>query len=103
LVIAEGHGWFLRRYDQQRTIQFFSFLDEIPALFLQPFDPEKLAKTNRLIRKFSDERLTLADAHGLLIMQEARFSVCWSTERHLGLTGRSPGRLDTRYTPKIVV
>ena len=25
LVIAEGHGWFLRRYDQRRAIQFLAF------------------------------------------------------------------------------
>jgi hypothetical protein len=28
LVIAEGHGWFLRRYDPQRAIQFLSFIGE---------------------------------------------------------------------------
>jgi predicted nucleic acid-binding protein len=89
LVVAEGHGWFLRRYDQQRAIQFLSFLEEFPAMFVQPFDPDELAATSRLIRRFSDQRLTLADAHGLLIMQERRVSVCWSTDRHLGLTGVS--------------
>ena len=27
LVVAEGHGWFLRRYDRQRAIQFLAFID----------------------------------------------------------------------------
>jgi predicted nucleic acid-binding protein len=87
LVVAEGHGWFLRRYDQQRAIQFLSFLEELPAMFVQPFDPGELAKTSQLVRKFSDQRLTLADAHGLLIMGERRIPICWSTDRHLALTG----------------
>jgi predicted nucleic acid-binding protein len=34
LVLAEGHGWFLRRYDTRRAIQFLSFIDELPALTL---------------------------------------------------------------------
>jgi predicted nucleic acid-binding protein len=87
LVIAEGHGWFLRRYDQHRAIQFLSFLEELPAMFVQPFDANELASSTRLLRKFSDQGLTLADAHGLRIMNERRTPVCWSTDRHLGLTG----------------
>jgi predicted nucleic acid-binding protein len=87
LVIAEGHGWFLRRYDQHRAIQFLSFLEELPALLVQPFDVDELAGAGRLLRKFADQSLTLADAHGLLIMNEHRIPVCWSTDRHLGLTG----------------
>jgi predicted nucleic acid-binding protein len=86
LVIVEGHGWFLRRYDQHRAIQFLSFLEELPT-FVQPFDSDELARTGRLLRKFSDQGLTLADAHGLLIMNERRTAVCWSTDWHLGLTG----------------
>jgi len=27
------------------------------------------------------------NAHGLLIMRERRVKACWSTDRHLGLTG----------------
>ena len=31
LVVAEGHGWFLRRYDRRRAIQFLAFIDVQPA------------------------------------------------------------------------
>jgi hypothetical protein len=31
--------------------------------------------------------LTLADAHGLVVINERRISTCWSTDRHLALTG----------------
>jgi predicted nucleic acid-binding protein len=87
LVIAEGHGWFLRRYDQNRAIQFLNFINELSVLSIRPFDHEELAKTSRLVKKFGDQSLTLADAHGLLIINERRISFCWSTDRHLGLTG----------------
>jgi hypothetical protein len=87
LVVAEGHGWFLRRYDRERAIQFLNFIDDLPVLAVQSFDGEELQKASRLVKKFGDQSLTLADAHGLVIINERRISTCWSTDRHLGLTG----------------
>jgi predicted nucleic acid-binding protein len=87
LVIAEGHGWFLRRYDRRRAIQFLGFTDELAVLTVQPFDVAALSKTERFVRKFADQDLTLADAHGLAVIEERRIASCWSTDRHLGLTG----------------
>ena len=87
LVVAEGHGWFLRRYDQQRAIQFLNFIGELSVLAIQPFDDEAIRRSGRLVKKFADQQLTLADAHGLGIIQERRILMCWSTDRHLGLTG----------------
>ena len=87
LVIAEGHGWFLRRYDQLRAIQFLNFVDELPKLSICPFDSTEVLAAARLIKKFADQKLTLADAHGLAIMADRRTADCWSTDRHLGLTG----------------
>src|SRR5689334_5003607 len=87
LVVAEGHGWFLRRYDQRRAIQFLNFLRELPGLRIEAFDAAALALSSGIIKKFSDQPLTLADAHGLALMGERRTRVCWSTDRHLGLTG----------------
>ena len=46
-----------------------------------------MIKAGRLIKKFSDPALTLADAHGLSIMSERRIATCWSTDRHMRLTG----------------
>jgi hypothetical protein len=31
--------------------------------------------------------LTLADAHGLVVMAGRPIGACWSTDRHMGLTG----------------
>jgi len=87
LVIAEGHGWFLRRYDQRRALQFLVFVDALPDVTIQPFDAAELGKASRILKKFADQKLTLADSHGLAIVNERRIVTCWSTDRHLGLTG----------------
>ena len=31
LVIAEGHGWFLRRYDRHRATEFLAFIEDSPG------------------------------------------------------------------------
>jgi len=87
LVVAEGHGWFLRRYDQRRAIQLLAFIDSLPDLTIRAFDGADLTKAGRVIRRFADQDLTLADAHGLLIMRERRIGSCWSTDRHLSMEG----------------
>lgn len=87
LVVVEGHGWFLRRYDRRRAAQFLTFIDTLPGLTIRGFDASELAKADRVLKKFSDHDLTLADAHGLAIMRELRIGRCWSTDRHLGLDG----------------
>jgi predicted nucleic acid-binding protein len=87
LVIAEGHGWFLRRYDRQRAAEFLAFIEALPALVIQAFDAAELQQVRGILAKFGDQNLTLADAHGLVIMKDRRSAICWSTDRHLGLTG----------------
>ena len=87
LVIAEGHGWFLRRYDQHRALQFLAFVQALPAFTVQPFDSREFTKVTTVVKKYSDQKLTLADAHGIVIMRERRNASCWSTDRHLGLSG----------------
>ena len=87
LVIVEGHGWFLRRYDQRRAVQFLAFVGTLPALTIEAFDAEALGRASRIVKKYGDQKLTLADAHGLAIMQVRKASTCWSTDRHLGWGG----------------
>jgi len=87
LVIAEGHGWFLRRYDSYRAMQFLVFIEALPELMIEAFDSSALLRAVRIIKKYGDQKLTLADAHGIAVMQARRSAVCWSTDRHLGLAG----------------
>jgi predicted nucleic acid-binding protein len=87
LVIAEGHGWFLRRYDRYRAVEFLAFIEVLPGLIIQAFDTAELSKARLALKRFADQNLTLADAHGLVIMNDRRSHRCWSSDRHLGLTG----------------
>jgi predicted nucleic acid-binding protein len=87
LVIAEGHGWFMRRYDSRRAIDFLNFIAALTPLTIVSFGAEEMRKASTLIKRFQDQALTLAGAHGLVVMKERHNSTCWSTDRHLGLTG----------------
>ena len=89
LVVAEGHGWFLRRYDGHRAVQFLNLIDALSVLTVEAFDDRARARTGRVVKKFTDQPLTLADAHGLELMKRRRTSRCWSTDRHLTLMGAS--------------
>jgi hypothetical protein len=86
LAIAEGHGWFLRRYDRYRAVEFLAFTAALPGLIVQAFDESELSKVRLALNRFTDQNLTLADARGLVIMGDRRSGTCWSTDRHLGLT-----------------
>lgn len=87
LVVAEGHGWFLRRYDQSRALQFISLLDELRPLSVLAVGTKELSAATIILRKFSDQNLTLADAVGLHVLRTRKIKNCWSTDFHRGLTG----------------
>jgi len=87
LVIAEGHGWFLRRYDSVRALQFLAMIEAMKPLEVVAVSARHQAAASALLREFSDRRLTLADGVGLHIMAKRASRICWSTDRHLGITG----------------
>jgi predicted nucleic acid-binding protein len=87
LVIAEGHAWFLRRYDRTRALQFLAMIEDMKPLVTAEVGPKDQAAATQLLRRFSDQDLTLTDAVGLHLMQSRRIRDCWSTDFHLGLMG----------------
>ena len=89
LVVAEGHGWFLKRYDRTRALQFLSLIEDMKPLRLIAVGPDEHAGGVRMLRKFSDQDLSLTDAVGLHLMTARRIAKCWSTDFHLQLTGVS--------------
>ena len=89
LVVAEGHGWFLKRYDRVRALQFISLIEALAPLHLIAVGSDEQVGGVEMLRKFSDQDLSLTDAVGLHVMQARRIAKCWSTDRHLGLTGAS--------------
>ena len=87
LVVAEGHAWFLRRYDRSRALQFLAMIEDMTPLTVIAVGPKEQAAATDLLRRFSDQDLTLTDATGLHVMDTYRIRMCWSTDFHLGLTG----------------
>jgi len=87
LVVAEGQGWFLRRYDQTRALMFLALVEDLQPLSIVEAGAADVKAATALLRRFGDQRLTLTDAVGLHLMQTRRIQTCWSTDRHLGLTG----------------
>jgi predicted nucleic acid-binding protein len=87
LVIAEGHGWFLKRYDRLRGLQFLAMIEDMAPLRVMAVGPAEQFGAIKILRRFSDQDLTLADSVGLHLMKERRIKRCWSTDFHLRLTG----------------
>ena len=87
LVVAEGHAWFLRRYDRTRALQFMAMIEDMTPLQIIPVGTAEQAGAVTLMRRYSDQDLTLADAVGLYLMRACKIKQCWSTDFHLGLTG----------------
>ncbi len=87
LVVAEGHGWFLKRYDRSRALQFLSLIQDLKPLHLLSVGRDEHAGGARILRKFAEQDLTLTDAVGLHVMAVRKTAMCWSTDFHLGLTG----------------
>jgi predicted nucleic acid-binding protein len=87
LVVTEGHGWFLKRYDRTRALQFLAMVEDMGFLEVLAADDQDLSRATEILRRFSDQDLTLVDAVGLHVMAERRIAACWSTDFHLGLTG----------------
>lgn len=89
LVVAEGHAWFLRRYDRTRALQFLSMIEDLTPLEIASVGLAEQTGAARVLRRFSDQDLTVTDAVGLHLMQQMKVARCWSTDFHLGLTGVS--------------
>ena len=87
LIIAEGHAWFLKRYDRHRAMQFMAMIEVMTPLSVFPVGPAEINGGAAMMRKFKDQDLTLADAVGLHHMAVRKLNLCWSTDFHLGLGG----------------
>lgn len=87
LVIAEGHGWFLKRFGRTRALQFIAMVEAMRLLEVVTVGAGEQSAAAALLRKFSDQDLTLTDAIGLHVMQARAIKRCWSTDFHLGLAG----------------
>lgn len=89
LVVAECHAWFLRRYDSNKAFQFLNFIEDLKILEVCTIGSQEQTASSTILRKFSDQKLTITDALGLHLMNARKIKNCWSTDFHLGLMGAS--------------
>jgi len=87
LVVTEGHAWFLKRYDRTRALQFIAMIEDMRFLKISSVGPTELNSAADLLRKYSDQDLTMVDAVGLHMLKVHGCKSSWSTDFHLGLTG----------------
>ena len=87
LVIAEGHGWFVKRFDSYRGLEFLAMIEAMRPLKIVESGEDEIAAATLILRRFSDQDLTLVDAVGLHVMAAGKIRSCWSTDFHLSLTG----------------
>jgi predicted nucleic acid-binding protein len=87
LVIAEGHGWFVKRFDSYRGLDFLAMIEAMRPLKIVEIGNDELDAATAVLRRFSDQDLTMVDAVGLHLMTARRIRSCWSTDFHLSLTG----------------
>ena len=87
LVVAEGHAWFLRRYDRYRALQFLGLFEVMKSLKVVAFSARDQHAAFAVLRRYSDQNLTLTDAAGLHLMETRDTRSCWATDLHLGLSG----------------
>lgn len=87
LVIGEGHAWFARRFDAPRGLRFLAMIEAMKPLRTVSVGRREQNAGVELLQRFSDQRMTLADAVGLHVMATRNIRSCWSTDRHMGLTG----------------
>jgi predicted nucleic acid-binding protein len=87
LVVAEGHGWFLKRYDRLRALQFLAMIEDMAPLRLAAVGPAEQAAAIKILRRYSDQDLTLVDGVSLHLMKERSIRRCWSTDFHMRLSG----------------
>jgi hypothetical protein len=69
-VLAEGHGWFLRRFDRTRALQFVSFIEELRPLRIVPVGAEEHAGGVHVLR-----------AGELLVFDEGSLRFSWRSGR----------------------
>jgi predicted nucleic acid-binding protein len=87
LVVTEGHAWFLKRYDRTRALQFVAMIEDMKFLKIVSAGQTELKAGAKLLRKYSDQDLTMVDVVGLHMLKEHGCRSAWSTDFHLGLTG----------------
>jgi predicted nucleic acid-binding protein len=71
------------------VMQFLAMIEVLRPLRVGEVGATELMAASALLRRYSDQDLTLVDAVGLYLMDEMKVRQCWSMDFHLGLGGAS--------------
>jgi predicted nucleic acid-binding protein len=64
-----------------------AMVEDMRPLSITPVGHREQSDAAEILRRFSEQDLTLTDAVGLFVMKDRDVRSCWSTDFHLGLTG----------------
>jgi hypothetical protein len=70
-----------------RALQFLAMIEAMTPLCVASVGPGEQAAGVEILRRFSDQDLTMTDAVGLHLCAAQKVDSVWSTDFHLGLTG----------------
>jgi hypothetical protein len=62
-------------------------IEDMTPLSVTSVGPGEQKKAVEILRRYSDQGLTMTDAVGLHVMRVRRVPVCWSTDSRLAITG----------------
>ena len=73
LVVAEGHGWFLRRYDRTRALQFMGMIEAMMPLEIAAIGAAEQRAAVEIMRRYPDQDLTFFIRH---VTTQGMFHLC---------------------------
>ena len=88
LVISESYSWFLHRMGEESARNLRLLVDTLAGLKVFEATAEHHKETTKLLDRFRGSKLTYVDASSLALIERHKIGCVWSTDYHLGLTGR---------------
>ena len=85
LVVAETHALLLRRAGQQAALAFLEAVRQPPNRI--EYVTREREAIDRWIRRFSDQRFSLADAASFTVMTELGIDEALTLDRHFRIAG----------------
>ncbi len=87
LAVAETHALLLRRAGRHAALAFLEAVRQPPNRIEYVTREREATAIDRWIRRFSDQRFSLADAAGFTVMTELGIDEALTLDRHFRIAG----------------
>lgn len=87
LVVAETHALLLRRGGRQVALAFLEAIRQPPNRIEYTTPEREAAAIDRWLRRFADQRFSLADAVSFTVMRELGIDEALTLDRHFQTAG----------------